>query len=193
MSEQGKKSRRSNPAEASARAYAAFVGQIELLDVWLRSARVANEHGPVTPDHVSIHVESNADWMTTDAGFRAFQAYRLWFQGFDVLFAEVEVAFGLEFSSQEPMTDEIFGTFSEFNLPLNTWPYLREFVATTTGRMGWTAATLPTFKVGTRSSTQATTMPKTPGKADASPATRTKRRRPNAPSAPPDTGPDARP
>ena len=48
----------------------------------------------------------------------------------------------------EPMTEGIFAVFQDVNLPVNTWPYLREFLAATTGRMNWITFTLPALKRG---------------------------------------------
>ncbi|MHB8576340.1 MAG: hypothetical protein ACYDCQ_13525 [Dehalococcoidia bacterium] len=62
--------------------------------------------------------------------------------------AEINAVFALDFTSPLPMTNTIFPIFSENNLPVNTWPYLREFVSTTLGRMNWTPFTLPALKRG---------------------------------------------
>ena len=138
-----------NAERVSVEGYAAFIRQIELLHIWLHSAHVANMHGPDTPEHVSIQVDSDARCEARSSGFRAFQCYKLRFQTTDTLLAEVEATFGLDFASNESMTDGLFALFGEVNLPVNTWPYLREFVATVLGRMGWTVVTLPALKVGT--------------------------------------------
>lgn len=48
------------------------------------------------------------------------------------------------------MTEEIFSIFREVNLPVNTWPYLREFLASTFGRFGWEPIIIPAYKVGAK-------------------------------------------
>jgi len=63
------------------------------------------------------------------------------------LLAEIDVTFGLRFTSKEPMSDEIFAIFRDTNVPVNIWPYLREYLASTAGRMNWTVLTLPVLKV----------------------------------------------
>ncbi|MBL0171693.1 MAG: hypothetical protein IPP90_13395 [Gemmatimonadaceae bacterium] len=45
------------------------------------------------------------------------------------------------------MTDAIFAEFERVNLPLNTWPYFREFLQSTLVRAGWPPFVLPAFKV----------------------------------------------
>jgi hypothetical protein len=52
--------------------------------------------------------------------------------------ATVEVSYTLE----SAMTDDLFEVFSQRNLPLNTWPYLREFVQSALSRAGWPVYTL---------------------------------------------------
>ena len=49
------------------------------------------------------------------------------------------------------MSEELFTVFQEVNLPVNTWPYLRSFLADGLGRMGWPPMTLPAFKTGIQS------------------------------------------
>lgn len=139
------------PTEPSAEEYAAFIGQIELEQIWLRSARIDNRAGATIPDRATIGIEGTADWAATASGFRATQHYQVRVRAADLTLAEIDLAFSLNFASAAPMTEVIFAAFAEINLPVNAWPYLREFLATTMGRMGWTAVTLPTYKVGTPS------------------------------------------
>ena len=128
--------------------YSAFVRQIELREIWLREAHVTNNAGPQTPEQSTLSFDTRARWEPAADGFRAFHQYRVAFETADELLAEIEVTFGVEFSSSDPLTDEIFDVFQEVNLPVNTWPYLREFVATSMSRMGWVPFTIPAFKTG---------------------------------------------
>lgn len=130
-------------------AYSAFIRQIELRQIWLHQARVENVHGAATPESTNIDIASRARWTAASDGFRIFHSYVLKFEDENKrLHAEIELEFGVEYSSNEPLTDEFFGVFREVNLPVNTWPFLREYVSSTLGRMGWTPVTLPAFKIG---------------------------------------------
>ncbi len=133
----------------SPQSYAAFIGQIELHTIWLSEVRVRNYCGPDAPDHNSVRISSKAKWELTLSGFRAFTEYKVRLKSDDAPSLDLDVTYGLDFVSSEPMTDEIFLIFRDVNLPVNTWPYLREFVSTTMGRMNWAPFTLPTFKTGT--------------------------------------------
>ncbi len=121
----------------SPEAYAVFIAQIELHHVWLIATRVENQVGPEGPrDAVDVRITSEPHWLDRDGGFDATQRYEVQFVTGDASVARVDVTFGVRFTSGQPMTEDIFHVFHAVNLPLNTWPYLREFVSTTTGRMG---------------------------------------------------------
>jgi hypothetical protein len=131
--------------------YATFIGQIELFSVWLHNAAIINHAGPREPEpkeNASVHIESDAKWEAVGDGFNAFHRYEVKISTDDEPSAEIAVEFGLHFHSHQAMTDVIFETFSDNNLPVNSWPYLREFLASSTGRMGWLPYTLPALKRG---------------------------------------------
>jgi hypothetical protein len=134
--------------EFDAADYAAFIGQIELVGVWLASSRIVNHVGAHQPIQAEVAVDSRADWETRPAGFEAEHAYRVVVNGERGPALEIDAAFRLAFSSIRPMTADLFQVFGEANLPLNTWPYLREYVASVFGRVGWVPFTLPTLKRG---------------------------------------------
>lgn len=54
--------------------------------------------------------------------------------------------YAIHYSSDAPMTDEIFEVFSRRNVPLNIWPYLREMAMSMTQKFGWSGFVLPPFK-----------------------------------------------
>src|SRR3712207_6224097 len=100
-----------------------------------------------------MEVESSATFTQGEDEFRVLQSYGLSVLADEPL-AEIEVTFGLRFRSKQPMTEVFFEVFEEVNLPVNTWPYLREFVSSTLGRMGWQPITLPALKRGTETAKQ---------------------------------------
>lgn len=129
--------------------YSAFIAGIELEHLWLAALEVRNHHGPTTPQAGNVRVEDEATWEPRDGGFRIYHVYDLAFSGpgdTETPIATLRVTYGLEFSSALPLTDELFEVFSTVNVPVNTWPYLRELVASTLGRFGWQPFTLPTMK-----------------------------------------------
>ena len=131
--------------------YNAFIGQIEISSIWLSSSSIENSGGPGSPGEASIDISASARWESVEDGFVAFHAYDVKIEGTDSKAANMSVTFGLEFNSEQAMTEELFAVFQEVNLPVNTWPYLRAFLADALGRMGWPLLTLPAFKTGTES------------------------------------------
>jgi len=137
-------------------------------------ASVTNSHGPRAPSRASVGITSpEASWSNASDGFDVELPYVVEFADGGTVHARLSATFGLHFTSGMPMTDSLFDVFTDINLPINTWPFLREFVSTTLGRMGWQSFTLPAFKHG---------MPD-PGEDDADAAAKPKRRTTRRPKA----------
>jgi len=98
---------------------------------------------------MSYNIDKAAEYKLTPYGFKVRSAYVLKAtQGQpEKAYAKIECIFIVEYASEKPMTDAIFEIFKDVNLPLNTWPYFREFVEQATCRMGLPSLTLPVFQV----------------------------------------------
>jgi hypothetical protein len=131
--------------------YRDFIKQLELQSVWLKSCRVVNHVGPDMPREATVGVEATDGWVPIPTGFDASAVFTAKITSGESLAAFVEVCFGLRYKSEVKMTETLYATFSRVNLPLNGWPYVREFLASTTGRFGWQPFTLPTLKRGVAS------------------------------------------
>jgi hypothetical protein len=126
--------------------YAAFVGQVEMDTLWLMRGRVENRVGAV-PEDARIRLEEHHMWVPIEGGFRAESRYCLRLVSKSrKLLGLVEAVFGVNYASATPMDDAIFATFGRHNLPFNTWPFYREYVATSFARMNWPAVILPLRK-----------------------------------------------
>ena len=129
--------------------YAAFIAQIQMRSIWMVRAKVDNHVGPDIPEHARIRIVDRPTWEVVDGGFRATSHYQIQVASdTDAIFATLEFSLAVDFSSDLPMTDAISLPFGEYNLPLNTWPYLREFIASSFGRMNWLSFTIPALKRG---------------------------------------------
>lgn len=138
------------PSEASRQEYAAFISQIELRDIWLVEATIQNHAGPDSPIEASLQIEHDASWSPIDRGFRAVSSYKVSvISENDMPLSEIEVSFAVDYESPASITEALFALFGPINLPLNTWPYLREFTSTTFSRMNWQPFTMPALKRGT--------------------------------------------
>ena len=126
--------------------YVAFIQQIELVGIWLRSARVTNSTGGITFSRAEVSIEDSATWKEIEAGFQVFHKYAAVFTDGKKKLGRIEAEFVTDYMSDEPMDDECFDLFKTNNLPLNTWPYFREYVSHTTRLMQWLPFTLPKRK-----------------------------------------------
>jgi len=136
-----------DPVLQSYIAYSAFIGQIQLERIWLKSTRVTNSVGGETPPNSEVTLDDVRTWKDSEDGFQAFHKYIVEFKNDrNRKLARIEVEFGLDYHSDEPMTEDIFALFAVNNLPLNSWPYLREYLANTVSRMNWLPFTLPALK-----------------------------------------------
>lgn len=144
MSETNPKEHNIDPKE-----YGVFIKQIEFRDIWIQSASIENLHGPIMPEPGRISIVESARWEPVEEGFHAFHKYDVTLRGSDDdIVATVSAAFGLLFSSTQEMTDSLFEVFSDVNLPINSWPFFREYFYASLARMGWAPLTLPALKVG---------------------------------------------
>jgi hypothetical protein len=135
--------------------YAEFIGQLALDDVSLQSASVRRLKGGPDSGLSDVILTDSVWWkgMNPDC----FDSGKYIGDGFEVFHkyvahaldknrrktARIEVEFSLYYLSLIPMDDETFEVFSETTVPLNTWPYLREYLDSTLGRLGLTGYTLP--------------------------------------------------
>ena len=132
--------------------YAEFIRGIELLDVRLvSSAAHSDVHRPEASD-LKLLVKYGSDMARLDSAvgytFEAYPQLRVEARNRDddELAGYVEVRFGLRYQSELEPIDGLLEIFSNVNLQVNAWPYLREYVQQTITRFGWTPLVLPTLK-----------------------------------------------
>ncbi|MBA7624661.1 hypothetical protein ES703_32072 [subsurface metagenome] len=132
------------------RNYNTFIGQLELVGVRLVSARIENLGYKEYPVNYRIYVRSESSYTNAEREFEVVHNYKLRMKDVETkrTVAKLSVAFSLTYSSEVPMTDDIFDIFKVRNLPLNTWPYFREFVHNSFARVGWVGVVAPVYKVG---------------------------------------------
>ncbi len=136
------------PKQFDYESYNAFIDKLELADLRLVDANVqANIPKPV--GNLEAKLSDEYSFVSTEEGFEAYASYKLFFYREDQLLARLEVTFGLIYASQasQEEIEQNFELFKQANLPLNTWPFAREFFHNMLGRMGWPPFTLPLLKV----------------------------------------------
>jgi hypothetical protein len=135
-------------------AYNRFVEGLELRRVRLIEARVHALDPMPNPAESEIELDEQYDFTPTEGGFEAVGRFRLRVRERKTKTEQgtVEVSFGFLYASVVspgvPDFAGFFEVFKEINLPINMWPFAREYIHNAMARMDWPPFTLPLRKVG---------------------------------------------
>ena len=132
--------------------YSTFIEQIQIIDLRLVSAKIDNLGYRESPPDSEVSLRAKAWYENAEQQIEVFHRYNLTVKDNKTQrpAARISVIFCLSLFSEVPMVDEIFQTFEQYNLRINTWPYLREFVHNTLARMNYTGLILPLYKTRMR-------------------------------------------
>jgi len=97
---------------------------------------------------IAVNVKRSSKYESQEGGFVATQNFVVSFTApaRKTPIIEISATFDLTYTSKTPLTDELFQVFSEINLPVNVWPYLRELTGSMTSRMDLPPFVLPLLK-----------------------------------------------
>lgn len=129
--------------------YNTFVNQIDLKWVYLESSTIKRRRMPEITQELGYKDKTGkCRYEAIEGGFRTSFNYQIFLLEAEQEepFAEIKCTYAAEYESEMPMTKDLFTVFKELNLPLNTWPYIREFVHGTTNRMGLPGLVLRSLK-----------------------------------------------
>jgi hypothetical protein len=132
----------------SALDYNAFIAGLELVQIRLAAAHIDAPNPPERRPVAPVLNVDDATYRNGDDHFvvRQTLAFTGTYEGEDEPALRVRVTFEVRYTADERMTDPLFSEFRSRNLPVNTWPYLREYLQSTLGRTGWPVLTLPAYK-----------------------------------------------
>lgn len=135
--------------EKTAKRYDDFVRQIQILDVFLVTARINNLVGGDRVGDVRIRVNEKTWYENTGSEVVVYVRYNVTARNTETREAvgRISVTFAIRYSSAIQLTDEAFEVFRERNVTINAWPYLREFIHSMATRMGWAGMIAPVRKV----------------------------------------------
>lgn len=127
--------------------YNDFVRQIDITDIRLISAKIDNLGYTDFPSSNQITWRTKSWYENREGEFDAFHRYNMTIKdtGKVKAAARLSVTFCATYSSDIPMSDQFFDIFQERNLPVNTWPYFREFTHNSFARMGWSGLVAPIY------------------------------------------------
>lgn len=126
----------------------AFIRQLDLRSIWLKSSQINRFYGAVAPIKVSLEIEDDAAWENEEDGFQVVHSFTVELFGYQLgRLASIKVAFGLRYSSETAMNLSLWEYFEANILHVHSWPYFREYVSSTVARMNWLPLTIPAYKI----------------------------------------------
>jgi len=133
----------------SVKGYNDFVTQIEIIDLHIVSAQINMLDYSYFPSSAEVKWRMRASYEKAEEQFNVSHRYNVTILDKETkeAKAKISVTFRVVYSSGIPISDDLFEIFKGHNLPLNTWPYFREFVHNAILRMGWPSFIAPTYVV----------------------------------------------
>ncbi len=134
---------------SSFKAYNDFVAQIGIVELRIISAQFNVLDCSYFPSSAEVRWRKMASYEKAEDKFNVSHRYNVTILDKETkeAKAKISVTFHVGYSSKIPISDELFEIFKVRNLPLNTWPYFREFVHNAIMRMGWPPFIAPTHVV----------------------------------------------
>jgi len=145
-----------DPKEArpkvSPKEYREFIKGVELLGIIVKESQARRLADKIDISRrVDLNTNERADFRQGDGNACFVQHHydlSMNYNGEHDKLLEVRCTFELALRTARPMTKDYFEVFAQVNLPVNTWPYFREFVHSTISRMGLPPVVLPLVKRG---------------------------------------------
>jgi hypothetical protein len=138
--------------KVSPKEYREFISGLRLTNIAMKTSRAQRIADKVDLTRkIDMSINDHADFrMAAEDQCIISHAYELAmsYTGEKDTLLDVSCTFEVALQTGRPMTREYFEVFSKVNLPVNTWPYFREFVHSMIGRMGLPPLILPMVKRG---------------------------------------------
>jgi preprotein translocase subunit SecB len=126
--------------------YSEILSKTQLLEIYMESCSVSQvREGIHSEKKINIEINDRAIIKKAETGFKVLHKYDIKTVSPEATkpSLRISVAFALVFSCDYSVGKSFFDVFKNVNLPLNSWPYLREFVQSTVQRMNLPPLTLP--------------------------------------------------
>lgn len=131
--------------------YNEFIRQIELSNIYLIQSTIVRDRMPTM--QVDVPLKFTIDrkalkFEILEDGFisKIKLDINLLDEESDKPFATIKTVWAAIYISKQEITREIYEVFKERNVPVNIWPYFREYVYSTISRMHLPQLTLPVFR-----------------------------------------------
>ena len=128
--------------------YNAFIAGLELKQIRLAAAEIDAANPPEQRRIAPVVQMDDAAYRNGDGYITVHQTLRLAgsYEGESDVALRIQATYEVRYTASAPMTDRIFAEFRQRNLPVNVWPYFREYLQSALCRVGWPVLTLPAFK-----------------------------------------------
>lgn len=135
-------------------AYQTFLQEVELRGARLVACEVSTSQMVHDPAQVAYEIDVETRFDRFEEGFEAIQDCTIHFfvpeREEDVPVSRIQVAYGFgyecSFEEEEYEFDAYLHIFEQVSLPVNAWPFIRQFVHDITQRMNWPPLMLPLLK-----------------------------------------------
>ena len=143
------KTRKLNKKAQRYQEYNTFINQTDINAIRVVSAKIESLDLGDFLGAAKVNFRVKASYENKENEFNAFHRYNVTIADKEKneAKAKLSVTFCVTYSSKMPMSDEIFDIFKDRNLPLNTWPYFREFTHNSFARLGWLDIIAPVYRV----------------------------------------------
>lgn len=139
----------SNEHKLSPEEYRKILEGIELLDISMVEAKVNVNKDQTQPGELQINIKDDKEYKLQENGVVDIrQRYELDARKLKSKsrYLQIAATFLVRLRSKEEFTADFYDIYKEVSLPLNTWPFFREYLHSNTARMGIPPLTLPLLK-----------------------------------------------
>lgn len=136
--------------------YGTFVNGLELTRVRMVRSQVEAPYPVSDASAVRIELENETQFREHEdiSSFEALASFDLTFEeeGVDDRVGAISVTYSFLYESDmvggDAKLESYYEVFAEVSLPVNVWPFVREFVHNATSRVDWPKLDLPLVKPG---------------------------------------------
>lgn len=126
--------------------YNNFLQKINLKDIYVTEIK-SKLHQPSFPGEASLSFKENAKILEIVEGLIEIEVeYKLSAKSSRKKVFSIDIKYNVVFEFEEEIPSEFFVLYNKFSLPLQTFPYFREYVNTILSRMGLPSLILPLRK-----------------------------------------------
>lgn len=130
----------------SSEKYREILDGLELKNILMSDLKAAIKH-ELFSEGLTVSIKDSSIYENKEDEVIVRNTYRLTARNKEKKIAlKIEATFILVFETKEKITDNFFEVYQKISLPLNVWPFFREFVNSTTARMNIPPITLPLLK-----------------------------------------------